>query len=140
MSAYPHHLIPRLRVYTASKISQAPRWLALAREWPEVEFVARWPHLIGHTPDEGVFMKAFWQQDHEDVAKAHVVLTYGEPGEHLRGALVEAGMGIALGKTIIVVGDHPDYGTWQEHPLVFKCKDLSEARSLLQVLAMCSCQ
>jgi hypothetical protein len=62
------------------------------------------------------------------------VLVYAEDGEHLRGALIEAGMAIALGKRVIVVGDHPDFGTWQHHPNVAYATDLSHAKSQLLAL------
>jgi hypothetical protein len=45
-------------------------------------------------------------------------------------------MGIAYGKHVIVVGDHPDYGTWQYHPQVHRAKDLTEAKILLTCLGL----
>lgn len=63
-----------------------------------------------------------------------MVLVYAEEGEHLRGALVEAGMAIALGKTVLVIGDHPDFGTWQHHPKVIHAADLDQARTRLTEL------
>ena len=126
-----------IKVYTASKLGHAPRWRALLKEWPEVAFTARWPHKhVGAVPDEAVFARVFWEQDLEDVSRAGGVLVYAEPGDHLRGALVEAGMALALGKWVIVVGEHEDYGTWQYHPLVYRVSDLDQARLLLRTMAL----
>jgi nucleoside 2-deoxyribosyltransferase len=91
---------------------------------------------VGKTPDDECFAKVFWQHDTEDVRECDVVLVYVEADDHLRGALIEAGMGIAFEKDIIVVGEHPDYGTWQFHPWVHRVKDLDSARILLRALAM----
>lgn len=126
-----------IRVYTASKISQAPLWKRLQTEWPEIEFTARWVvHHAGHTPDEGYYAQIFWQQDHEDIIKSDALMLYGESGEKLRGGLVEAGMALALGKPVVVVGSHDDYGTWQYHRGVHRVPGLNEARMLLNVMSV----
>ena len=126
-----------IKVYTASKLSEAGRWRDLREAWPEVEFVARWPFKhVGTVPDDPVYAKVFWQHDLEDVTAADVVLVYAEPEHKLKGALVEAGMAIAQGKCVIVVGDHPDYSTWRYHPLVYIAPDLESVRLLLATMAM----
>lgn len=135
-----------MKVYTASKLKEGPRWRRLAAEWPEVEFVARWPFM--HVTDDGApgwpddcaaHGSIFWQHDHEDVARADVVLLFAaDPSDVLRGGLVEAGMAIALGKTVIVVGENPGYGTWQFHQQVKRVPTLDAARSLLRLMATSS--
>ena len=135
-----------LKIYTASKISDADTWHSLKEDWSEITFTARWPFLhTGHIPDEGVFAKVFWQHDMEDITEAHGVLLWTEhasekpnniPWSHLRGALVEAGMAIAQGKFVILVGDHPDYGTWRYHPQCYIVPDFETARTLLKCLAI----
>ncbi len=124
-----------LRVYTASKLSSASLWLQIHAEWPEAYCHARWlKHTQLGTPDTPEHAARFWVEDEMDVRHADVVLVYGREGEHLRGALVEAGIGIALGKTVIVIGRHPDYGTWQYHPGVRRAADLAEVRSILRTM------
>lgn len=126
-----------VRVYGASKLKHAGLWKELRTQWPEIIWTARWPVMhVGTVPDEPCFAKVFWQHDYEDVREADVVMVYAEPQDHLRGALVEAGMCIAMGGRVIVVGDNPDYGTWQYHPQVYKAKDLAEARLLLKTMAI----
>lgn len=129
----------QIRVYTASKTNHAAMWLRLRAEWPEVHFTARWPSMvIAGVPEAAYSASQFWQDDLEDVKFADVVLVYAEQNdnktptvmewEHLRGALVEVGMGIALGKRILVIGDAPDYGSWQHHPLCDRVENFEKAR------------
>lgn len=124
-----------IRVYTASKLTTAALWRDLEKQWPHVLFHARWlkHNLIG-TPDLPEFAPRFWKEDEIDVKTADAVLIYAKEGEHLRGALVEAGMAIAFGVPVIVVGNHPDYGTWQHHECVTQCSTLDEARDYLKYL------
>ena len=131
-----------IKVYTASKLTEGPLWRQLRNDWPEIEIVARWPFL--HVSDTGepgwpsdcpAHGSIFWRHDHDDVVACDVVLVYGQGDNALKGALVEAGMGIALGKTVIVVGSHPSYSTWQFHPAVKRVATLSDARSLLRLMA-----
>lgn len=120
-----------IRVYTASKLQHRQRWKSLRSQWPGVTFTARWPDFEKDKPDSNEEARNNWLKDEEDVRRADVVLVYAEEGEHLRGALVEAGMAIALGKTVLVVGDHPDFGTWQHHPKVIHAVDLDHACATL---------
>lgn len=122
------------RVYTASKLGQAPRWRDLIAERPDIEFTARWPHSHIDVPDTPDFASAFWLEDEQDVRRANAVLVYAEGDEHLRGALVEAGMGIAFRKHVVVVGEHPDYGTWQYHPSVYRVESIDAALDLIHRL------
>jgi nucleoside 2-deoxyribosyltransferase len=123
-----------IKVYTASKLVHAPLWRILVEDWPGVEFVARWP--FNEFPDEATFARVFWEHDLEDVGRCDVVLVYAAYDDKLRGALVEAGMALALGKQVIVVGDHRDYGTWRHHPRVHGVADLEQARLLLSCMAL----
>lgn len=130
-----------ISVYTASKLSLAPLWLNLISAWPEVHFTARWvkDHVSAagepKWPGDEAHGRVFWQHDWEDVARARVVLCYGRPDEVLRGALVEAGIALGMGKNVIVVGQNASYSTWQYHRNVFRVADLDAARSLLRLIA-----
>lgn len=123
------HYFPK--VYTASKLKHADLWKGLRLTWHDIDWTARWPDLVGGVEDNDSFAREFWRHDIQDVMRSDCVLVYAEAGEHLRGALIEAGAGIALGKHVIVVGEHPDYGTWQHHPMVSIAKDLTEAYYLI---------
>ncbi len=124
-----------IRVYTASKLTSAPMWRDLSKKWPHVIFHARWlKHNEIGTPDLKEYAGRFWLEDEQDVKCSDAVLVYAKEGEHLRGALVEAGMAIAYTIPVIVVGEHPDYGTWQHHPCVERVKHIEEAGEFLKHL------
>lgn len=121
-----------ISVYTASKLHHAMLWKALRIEWPDISWTARWPiEMAGIIEDTPANAENFWAIDLEDVRAADVVLVYGEKGENLRGALVEAGMGLALGKKILCVGENENFGTWQYHKLCARVSGLDEAREQL---------
>lgn len=124
-----------IRVYTASKLRHGSKWRALCHVTRHVQFHARWlkHNLIG-TPDDPEVAKEFWLEDEQDVRDADAVIVYAEEGDHLRGALVEAGIAIACGVPVIVIGDHPDYGTWQYHPGVIRAPDIDKALVYLRRL------
>jgi nucleoside 2-deoxyribosyltransferase len=124
-----------IRVYTATKLRHRQRWKSLRSHGRGITFTARWPDLEKDQPSSDDEARSNWLKDEEDVRKADVVIVYAEDGDHLRGALIEAGMAIALGKTVMVVGEHPDFGTWRHHPRVVHASDLDHARSRLNELA-----
>lgn len=118
-----------IRIYPASKLRHGKMWRDLCDRTPTVQFHARWlKHNKIGTPDDPDNAKAFWLQDVQDIKDADGVFVYAEPEDRLRGALVEAGVAIALGVPVYVIGDrHPDYGTWQHHPTVRKVKTITDA-------------
>ena len=125
-----------MKVYTASKLSQSPRWIKLKTEWPEIEFTARWvTNHVGMAEFEPHISRQFWTEDEDDVRAADVVLLYAEHHEKQRGSLVEAGMAIALRKPVILVGESADFGSWQYHPAVTRFATLEEAREHLALLS-----
>jgi nucleoside 2-deoxyribosyltransferase len=117
-----------IRVYFASKLTHGAKWRGLCEATPEIFAHARWlkHNKIGTESSKENAVK-FWLEDEEDIETADFVVVYGEAGEHLRGALVEAGIAIAFGKQVIVVGEHQDYGTWQWHPNVLRMSSLEDA-------------
>lgn len=127
--------MPKLNVYIASKFHHAERWKKLTVSgWSQFHFTSRWfKQYAGYIPDEPEFCKMGWIHDIEDVKRADVVVVYGgdQANDRLRGALVEAGAALAFGRHVIVVGDNPDFGTWQYHPLVHKVGTLEAAYKLL---------
>lgn len=121
-------MIPR--VYVASKMQHAPMWRELYRS-PRIHLVSRWPFLEPFIEPDPEHAKFFWQDDLADVRSCHACIVYAEPGEHLRGALVEAGAALALNKLVVVVGEHPDFGTWQYHPLVGAVDTIDDAVNMI---------
>jgi nucleoside 2-deoxyribosyltransferase len=124
-----------LRVYTASKLKHAAMWRDLCASTPHLQAHARWlKHSTLGTPDTPEHAVEFWLQDEQDVKDADAVLVFATGDDHLRGALVEAGMAIAYGVPVIVIGKHADYGTWQHHPGVTRMDDLASALLYLKSL------
>lgn len=122
-----------IKVYGASKLHHYRLWFQLKEEWaPEIDLIARWPKFhvegVADTPENA---KTFWIEDEEDVWRSDVVMVYATSVDVLRGALVEVGMGLALGKSVLAVGHNEGYGTWQYHPNVSWCGSLPEARQIL---------
>jgi nucleoside 2-deoxyribosyltransferase len=118
------------KIYLASKMQHAERW---RQEYvrKDVHIVSRWPFLEPSIDCEVSNCRKFWQDDVADIQSADAVVVYAEEGEKLRGALVEAGIAIGLGKLVIVVGEHPDYGTWSHHPLVKRATTLDHAFAIV---------
>jgi nucleoside 2-deoxyribosyltransferase len=115
-----------IRVYTASKLRHGAMWRAYADD--RVHFHARWlVHNLHGTQADPERATEFWIEDEHDVRCADAVIVYAEEEDKLRGALVEAGMAVAYGIPVIVIGSHPDYGTWQYHPGVARADTLEQA-------------
>ena len=120
--------IVMLRVYPASKLKHGAMWRKLCEDTSGIFLHARWlKHDRIHTPDTSDQAVMFWPQDVQDIKTADVVFVYAEKDDHLRGALVEAGIAIATGVPVVVIGNHPDYGTWQYHPLVVRALTIEKA-------------
>lgn len=121
-----------LKVYPATKLRHGIKFRAYNASQSTVFFCARWlQHTTHGTPDTQANAREFWLQDEYDVKSADAVLVYGEPDDRLAGALVEAGIAIASGIPVVVVGQHPQYSTWQYHPMVYRVEDLDAALVLL---------
>lgn len=112
-----------LRVYTAYKLHRGKELIDFFYGSECAFLHARWlKHIEIGTKDSPENAKTFWREDVADVIDSDVVLVYAGPQstDDLRGALVEAGVAIATGVPVIVVGNSKCYGTWQYHPLVIR--------------------
>lgn len=120
----------RPRLYVASKIENAGAIRGFREAWKEIEFTCRWIDMDqeeeGATPHD---YQRFWLIDRADVARSDFLFLFAtHTNQRLRGALVECGLAIAQGTPVIVMGEHPDYGSWQYHPLVKRLRTLDEVR------------
>lgn len=122
----------KLKLYTASTLDRAQFWRDLALDWPEIEFCASWFRQDFFAESEPGACRKGWLRDMRDVSQCDVLMVYGAHGKTLRGALVEAGVALALGKPVIVMGDHESYGTWQFHPGVVRLGSFVQAREWLK--------
>ncbi len=115
-------------IYFASVLSCASLGRTLREQWITQAYInSRWidmDHLESDKTPSPYQFANFWLQDEEDIQRADYVLVYGHEIDSLLGALVEAGIGIGLGKQILIVGTSKCYGTWQYHPNVLSFPDL----------------
>lgn len=116
-----------IKVYMASKMHYAADWRAMYSSERNVHIVSRWPFLEPSVEPSSDNAKKFWQDDVADIARADAVVVYAKDDEKPRGALVEAGIAIGMGKLVALVGEHPDYGTWRYHPQVINATSIEEA-------------
>lgn len=114
-----------LRVYPASKVKHAQKWIDLQESESYLFFHARWLKASKKEADfnNGAFAH-LWEMCQEDVQSADVVLIYAEEGDRLKGAFVEAGMALAFGKKVLAVGCQ---GTWVHHKNVRRFDTLEQA-------------
>lgn len=109
-------------------------WRELNSKYSHFIFHARWlKHNQLGTLDSPENARGFWQEDVEDIRNSDRLLIYGTIEEHLRGALVEVGVAISWGVPVLAVGNHPDFGTWQWHPVVNRYATIPEAVEALRI-------
>jgi len=110
-----------VKFYTASKIIHAHLWQALRSSG--IQVTATWIDEAG----EGQTASYAELADRciREVAQADAVLLYCAPGETLKGALIEVGAALALGKRVFCVGDCPSlsrvfkaHPLWSSHPSI----------------------
>lgn len=144
-------LSPRwpIRVYTASKLRHAAM-LAKQVGQDGIYLTARWLATAGH-PGQDMRPASHWLQDNfDDIERSEFVLVYVEQGEHLKGGLVEAGLAIHAGKTLVLVspaaghpdspmflpgGNHPDFSKWKFHPLCHRAASIEAALLTIKLMA-----
>jgi len=121
------------KIYLASKLHHADVAKKLILDFPNITFTNRWQFFEGEVPDTREHAKNFWENDFDDVDAADCVIVYGQKDDILKGALVEAGYGIAKGKLIICVGESSSFSTWQHSTRVFLtgCKTLTGAIAIV---------
>jgi hypothetical protein len=125
-----------IKVYIASKIIYAPQFKGYREAWAAegIEICSRWIDKVDlerdATPD---IYQMMWLIDEEDVRACKALILFGDSRDKLRGALIEAGMAIAQGKQVFTVGKHPDYGSWQHHPLVTPVNSFEHAKLLIKM-------
>jgi hypothetical protein len=126
-----------IRVYIASKLNYAEQFKGYREAWKSegINLHARWHDqaALEHADHElsPEDFHIFWLVDEEDVKNSDAVIVYGGPNDKLRGALVEAGIAIGAGILTILVGDCPDFGTWQHHPTVARADSFEQAKTMI---------
>ena len=117
-----------VRVYGASLTKHAQMWIDWAEKHSEVVTLqSRWQaKFVAGATETPQDAREFWKEDEHDVEASDILIVYAADGDILRGALVEAGMAIALGTSVYIIGKSESYGTWQYHPSVTRIGSLTE--------------
>ncbi len=104
------------KIYLASKAKHRPRWREF-RDSLGYNIISRWIDTDDQYSEDptGLDYGKLWEMCIQDAKNCDVLVLYVEPDEHLKGALVELGVALALGKEIIVTGDLGDNGSWHNH-------------------------
>jgi len=92
-----------MKIYIASKTKHAASWLKLREQRPDVQITSTWINEAGEGQTADYAELA--QRCIDEVKQADFVLLYCASDEVLKGALVEVGVALALGKDIRCVGD-----------------------------------
>lgn len=122
-------------IYLASKMKYSEMFRDLYERYPDLTFTSRWPFLEPfikeHTPDT---CDNFWEGDFHDIDMANHLILYGQPGDNLRGALIETGYAIAKGKFVHIIGENENFGTWQNSHRVIRYNPDDTLEDLLKTM------
>jgi len=118
--------MPRHGVYFASKVKHAHRWQALR--------AAGVPTASSWIDEAGEGQTADYVELSErclrEIAEAKVLILYCEPGEILKGALLEAGAALMAETPVYLVGECESLSrVFRRHPLWTDCASVELAIS-----------
>jgi nucleoside 2-deoxyribosyltransferase len=122
------------KLYVASKTKHADNWCSLRDNgaWP---IISTWIDEAG--VGETKSFQELWLRIAEEVRQCTaLVLYFCKDDQPLKGALVEVGMALALGKKVYAVIEDIQLddsavkllGSWIRHPNVVMCKDMNHVR------------
>lgn len=115
-----------MKVYIASKVKYAKIWKKIT----DVEIVSRWIHEAG--PGESN-LQELAEKCILDVGRSDLLVLYCEPGDLLKGALIEMGAAIALNIPVIVIGQCDSISTvFMKHKRVYSYEEQEEGFSALK--------
>lgn len=101
------------KIYIASKAHHRPQWRELRNKGYDI--ISQWIDINDKYSQDptGLDYTKLWDACVQDVRKCDILILYVEKDEHLKGALVQLGVALGLGKEIIVTGIFgDDNGTW----------------------------
>lgn len=113
-----------MKVYVASKSVHGPRWITMREHG--APFVSSWIDESG--PGQTSDWADLTARCVREAAAADGLIVYAEPGEILKGALIEWGAALAAGKPVVYVG--PKH-KWTVHPLVQTADSVEQALNKL---------
>jgi len=115
-------------VYFASKIDNAEFLREKKQEWSKyLSICSSWIETVTREADTPDAAPSFWERDFAEIKTADAVVCWAHGHDVLRGALVEAGYALGLGKPVICIGKSHCYGTWQFAKQVVRLATWEEA-------------
>lgn len=118
-------------IYVASRVHHAQMWKRLRLEYP---IVSTWIDEAG--PGETKDFDDLWERIRKEIASARAFVLYAVAQDFpLKGALIEAGMAVALEKPVYVALEGVELeprsmrpiGSWVLHSLVRRFESLDDA-------------
>jgi hypothetical protein len=110
-------------IYVCSKTKHAEKWRNLRASG--VAIISTWIDEAG--PGETKSFSDLWRRCINEVRWSNFLLAYAEPGDELKGGLIEIGAALAAGRPVILVGDFPQMKTAKYHPLVMVASSVEDA-------------
>lgn len=124
-----------IRVYVASKLRHAEKFMKLRNEYPDIHFTASWPITagLGSEAERPVYQ---WMGESEvQILNSDCVLVYAEAGEILKTALIQVGIAYARRIPIFVIGEHDSYAEWQFNTnIVTRVPNIKRAMSDIRIM------
>lgn len=109
-------------IYTASKTTQAWRWRELRHKGYNI--IATW--IDEAAEGQSADYADLAQRCIEEAAAADITILYCQPGDILKGALLEVGAALAAGKEVRCVGDCESISrVFRKHPRWIECDSLA---------------
>ena len=109
-------------IYIASKTVHADRW-RLLRDKVGEPIISSWIDEAGEGATSD--WSDLWDRCTREAACAAITIVYHEPGEVLKGGLVEVGAALSHNRKILVIGEPA--GSWIRHRNVERCASMKEA-------------
>ena len=110
--------------YVASKVKHAPLWRSMRAKGYAI--TSTWIDEAGEGQTSDYTELA--ERCLQDIKAADFLLLYCKPGQLLKGALIEAGMALALGKEVRCVGNcHTISRVFKSHPLWTRHRNILSA-------------
>lgn len=111
---------PEIKIYIAAKVEHAVKLAAFRKDGFHIN--ARWIHMAAAGAEDMKPVTHWQQENFDDIVAAHFFIFYVEPGDKLKGALMELGYAIGNNKQIWIAGD----GRGVEIPLYTGAPDSEE--------------
>lgn len=139
----------KLKVYFASHVRHAPKWLVIRDgAWGEhIRVMSTWIEKSGLGKEETLSLnenESNWKRNIDQISLCDVLVVYAEPEDMLRGALIEVGAALSWEIPVLAWGtdgNHhdPRFGSWQYHPLVVRLQTEEQIRAQLLLLYDTKC-